>query len=209
VDMSTISPVASRQIAERLKAKNIHMLDAPVSGGPARAQSGTLTIMAGGEPEVYERAEPVLKAMGNPVLVGENGMGEVVKMVNQIIIGVSAIGIVEAFTVGVKAGADPEKVREVLLSATSSSYLMEKWMPQSLLKNDFSTGFASELLFKDLSAALSAGKDLGVPMMATALAHQLYATVKGMGYNRDDYMVVSKLYEAASGATIGKAPEKE
>jgi 3-hydroxyisobutyrate dehydrogenase-like beta-hydroxyacid dehydrogenase len=204
VDMSTISPVASRQIAEKLKAKGVTMLDAPVSGGPARAQSGTLTIMAGGEPEVYERAEPVLKAMGNPVLVGENGMGEVVKMVNQIIIGVSAIGIVEAFTVGVKAGADPEKVREVLLSATSSSYLMDKWMPQSLLKNDFSIGFASELLFKDLSAALSAGKDLGVPMMATALAHQLYATVKGMGYNRDDYMVVSKLYEAASGATIGK-----
>lgn len=209
IDMSTISPVASQQIAKQLKEKDIDMLDAPVSGGPFRAQSGTLTIMVGGENNVYERAKPVLEAMGTPVLVGGNGMGEVVKMVNQIIIGVSAIGLVEAFSVGVKAGADPEKVREVLLTATSSSYLMEKWIPQNLLKNDFSTGFASELLHKDLSAALSAGRDLGVPMMATALAQQLYATIKGMGYNREDYTVVSKLYEQASGATIGKHQSKE
>ncbi len=209
IDMSTISPVSSKAFAQRLKQKEINMLDAPVSGGPWRAQSGTLTIMVGGDPDTFGRAKPVLEALGSPVLIGENGLGSVVKMVNQIIIGVSAIGIVEAFTLGVKAGARAEDLREVLLSATSGSYLMDKWIPQNLLKNDFSTGFATELLHKDLTAALSAAKELGVPMMSTALAHQLYGTIKGMGYNREDYTAIARLYQAAAGIVIatGEAPE--
>lgn len=202
IDMSTISPVATRSIAARLAEKGIGMVDAPVSGGPWRAQSGTLTIMAGGNPETYEQVKPVLETFGSPVLVGESGMGEVVKLVNQIIIGVSAIGIVEAFTFGVKAGAKAETLREVLLSATSGSYLMDKWIPQNLLKNDFSTGFASELLHKDLNAALSAARELGVPMMSTALSQQLYGTLKGMGYNREDYTAIARIYQQAANITI-------
>ncbi len=208
IDMSTISPVASQQIAARLAAKGIKMLDAPVSGGPWRAQSGTLTIMVGGEAETFEQAKGVLSAMGSPVLVGGNGLGEVVKLVNNIIIGVSAIGIVEAFTFGVKAGANAETLREVLLTATSGSYLMDKWIPQNLLKNDFSTGFASELMHKDLTAALGAARELGVPMMSTALAHQLYATIKGMGYNREDYTAVARIYQEAAGVIIATGEKK-
>ena len=208
IDMSTISPVASQNIAARLGKQGIKMLDAPVSGGPWRAQSGTLTIMVGGEPATFERAKPVLEAMGSPVLVGDNGLGEVVKLVNNIIIGVSAIGIVEAFTFGVKAGAKAETLREVLLSATSGSYLMDKWIPQNLLKNDFSTGFASELMHKDLTAALGAARELGVPMMSTALAHQLYATIKGMGYNREDYTAVARIYQDAAGVIIATGETK-
>jgi 3-hydroxyisobutyrate dehydrogenase-like beta-hydroxyacid dehydrogenase len=202
IDMSTISPVATRSIAARLAEKGIKMVDAPVSGGPWRAQSGTLTIMAGGDEATYEQVKPVLETFGSPVRVGESGMGEVVKLVNQIIIGVSAIGIVEAFTFGVKAGAKAETLREVLLTATSGSYLMDKWIPQNLLKNDFSSGFASELLNKDLNAALSAARDLGVPMMSTALSQQLYATLKGMGYNREDYTAIARIYQQAAGITI-------
>jgi 3-hydroxyisobutyrate dehydrogenase-like beta-hydroxyacid dehydrogenase len=202
VDMSTISPVASQQIAQRLGEKGLKMVDAPVSGGPFRAQSGTLTIMAGGEPEVFERVKPVLEALGSPVLVGGNGVGEVVKLVNQIIIGGSAIALVEGFTFGVKAGVPAETLRDVLLSATSSSYLMDKWIPQNLLKNDFSAGFASELLHKDLTAALSAARDLGVPMLSTAQAQQLYAMLMGMGYNREDYTAVSRIYGQAAGVVI-------
>jgi 3-hydroxyisobutyrate dehydrogenase-like beta-hydroxyacid dehydrogenase len=202
IDMSTISPVATRSIAARLAEKGVKMIDAPVSGGPWRAQSGTLTIMAGGDAGTFEQVKPVLEAFGSPVLVGETGMGEVVKLVNQIIIGVSAIGLVEAFTFGVKAGAKAETLREVLMSATSGSYLMDKWIPQNLLKNDFSAGFASELLNKDLNAALSAARDLGVPMMSTALSQQLYATLKGMGYNREDYTAIARIYQEAAGVII-------
>ncbi|MDB5082339.1 MAG: hypothetical protein JWP00_4263 [Chloroflexi bacterium] len=202
IDMSTISPVATRSIAARLAEKGVKMIDAPVSGGPWRAQSGTLTIMAGGDAGTFEQVKLVLEAFGSPVLVGETGMGEVVKLVNQIIIGVSAIGLVEAFTFGVKAGAKAETLREVLMSATSGSYLMDKWIPQNLLKNDFSAGFASELLNKDLNAALSAARDLGVPMMSTALSQQLYATLKGMGYNREDYTAIARIYQEAAGVII-------
>lgn len=209
LDMSTISPVSSQQIAKKLAEKGVQMLDAPVSGGPFRAKTGTLTIMVGGDPEVFERAKPVLSAMGSPVLVGANGMGETVKLVNQIIIGASAIALVEGFTFGVKAGVKAETLREVLLTATSSSYLMDKWIPQNLLKNDFSTGFATELLHKDLTAALSAARELGVPMLATAQAQQLYATLMGMGYNREDYTAVSRIYQQATGVTIAGDGVKE
>ncbi len=202
IDMSTISPVSSQQIAVRLGEKGLKMVDAPVSGGPFRAQSGTLAIMAGGEPEIFEQVRPVLEAMGSPVLVGGNGVGEVVKMVNQIIIGMTAVAIAEGFTFGVKAGVKAETLREVLLSATSGSYLMDKWIPQNLLKNDFSTGFATELLHKDLTAALSAARELGVPMMGTALSQQLYMTLMGMGYNREDYTAVARIYQDAAGVII-------
>ena len=150
-------------------------MDAPVSGGPFRAALGTLAIMAGSNSqEVFDKASPVLSAMGSPVRVGEQGMGEVVKLCNQIIISINAVALAEGFAFGVKAGVDPHALREVLLNATSASYLMEKWIPNNMLKGDFNTGFATELLSKDLNAALAAGRDLGVPMMATALAQQLY-----------------------------------
>jgi 3-hydroxyisobutyrate dehydrogenase-like beta-hydroxyacid dehydrogenase len=180
-------------------------VDAPVSGGPFRAASGTLTIMVGAEEEIFAKVKPVLEAMGTPTLLGGNGMGEVVKLVNNIIISVSMIGLIEGFSFGVKAGVNAETLREVLMTATSGSYLMDKWITQNLLKGDFSTGFATELMHKDISAALSAAKDLGVPMMATAFAHQLYAMAKAMGYNRDDYSVVSKLYSQATGVEIASS----
>jgi len=202
IDMSTISPVASQGIATRLKEKGVDFVDAPVSGGPFRAASGTLAIMAGSDPETFERAKPVLSAMGTPVLVGPQGMGEVVKLVNQIIIGLNAVALAEGFAFGVKAGADPHMLREVLLNATSASYLMDKWIPNNMLKGDFTTGFATELLHKDLNAALNAGRDLGVPMMGTALAQQLYGIMKNTGHNREDYTVVSKLYTDTTGKPI-------
>lgn len=209
IDMSTISPTSSQKIAKSLSEKQISMLDAPVSGGPFRAKSGTLAIMVGGDKEVFERARPVLEAMGSPVLIGPNGLGETVKMVNQIIIATLMMGIAEGFTFGVKAGADAQALRETLMNATSANYLMDKWLPQNLFKNDYSQGFAVELLYKDLNAALSAGRDLGVPMMGTALAQQLYGVVKGLGYNREDYSAISRIYQDAAGITIATGEKRE
>lgn len=209
IDISTISPTASQKIAARLAEKQIDMLDAPVSGGPFRAKSGTLAIMVGGKPEAFERGKSILEAFGNPTLIGGNGLGETVKMVNQIIISNLMVGLAEAFTFGVKAGASAETLREVLMNATSANYLMDKWLPQNMFKDNYSQGFATELLYKDLNAALSAGRDLGVPMMATAMAQQLYAVVKGMGYNRDDYSVVSRIYQSAAGVNIATGEKFE
>jgi 3-hydroxyisobutyrate dehydrogenase-like beta-hydroxyacid dehydrogenase len=209
IDMSTISPTSSQQIAKRLGEKGVAMVDAPVSGGPFRAKSGTLAIMAGGEKEVFERVKPVLEALGSPTLVGPNGLGETVKMVNQIIISVLMLALSEGFTFGVKAGASAESLREVLMGATSANYLMDKWLPQNMFKDDYSQGFASELLYKDLNAALSAARDLGVPMMATAFAKEMYGMLKGLGYNREDYSAISRLYQDAAGITIATGQPRE
>ncbi|NWJ47485.1 MAG: NAD(P)-dependent oxidoreductase [Chloroflexi bacterium] len=202
IDMSTISPVASQKIAARLKEKGIDFIDAPVSGGPFRAATGTLAIMAGADEAIFERGKVVLSAMGSPVRVGPQGMGETVKLVNQIIISLNTLAIAEGFAFGVKAGADPHMLREVLLNATSASYLMDKWIPNNLLKGDFSTGFATELLYKDLNAALGAGKEMGVPMMGTAFVQQLFGILKATGHNRDDYTVLATLYTDVTGKPI-------
>lgn len=202
IDMSTISFIATRQFAERLEAMGMHMLDAPVSGGPARAETGQLTIMVGGDKQTYEQNEDVLKALGNPRLLGPIGMGEVVKLCNNVIIASEMIAMAEAFTFAAKAGADVNAVREVLMTATAGNYLMDKWLPQNMLVNKYDPGFALELMQKDIGAALSAGKDMGVPMMMTGLAFQLYQTMKGLGDGRSDYSAISKLYQESANVTI-------
>lgn len=209
IDMSTISPVATRQFAERLSGMGLRMLDAPVSGGPARATTGSLTIMVGGDQDTFADCEDVLKAMGTPRLLGPIGMGEVVKLCNNIIIASEMIAMAEAFTFAAKAGADVQAVREVLLTATAGNYLMDKWLPNNMLVDKYDVGFALELMQKDIGAALSASRDMGVPMMMTALAFQLYGTMKGLGEGRSDYSAVSKLYQDAANVTIATAKPRK
>ena len=120
IDMSTISPVASRSFHTRLQERGVHMLDAPVSGGPARAGTGELTIMVGGDEQTFKACEPVLRAMGTPTLVGPAGMGETVKLVNQIIISVVMLANIEGLVFAKKSGADIDVVRRVIASATGS-----------------------------------------------------------------------------------------
>jgi 3-hydroxyisobutyrate dehydrogenase-like beta-hydroxyacid dehydrogenase len=127
IDCSTISPIASRSFAGRLGECGIAFVDAPVSGGPARAKAGTLTIMAGGEPDVYERVRPLLTAMGTPHRVGGIGMGETVKLVNQVVIANIMVANAEALTFAERSGADLGVVREILKSATVSNYFHEQW----------------------------------------------------------------------------------
>lgn len=195
IDLSTISPVASRRFAERLRERGIGFVDAPVSGGPARASDGTLAIMAGGTEEDFARAEPVLRAMGTPHHLGPVGMGETVKLVNQIIIAGVMIANAEGLVFARRAGADLDRVREVLASATASNYLLEHWLPKTWLAGRFDGGFALDLLRKDLAAALDAARTDGYPMPATALAYQLYTTRSAMGDGALDYSAVAKSYE--------------
>jgi 3-hydroxyisobutyrate dehydrogenase-like beta-hydroxyacid dehydrogenase len=195
IDMSTISPVASRRFGKRLADCGVEFVDAPVSGGPARARDGTLTIMVGASPASFGRAEPVLRAMGSPHHVGPVGMGETVKLVNQIIIANVMLANVEGLVFAQRAGADLGAVREVLASATASNYLLAEWLPKTWLAGSFSGGFALDLLRKDLAAALDAARATGLPMPATGLAYQLYTTRSAEGDGALDYSAIAKAYE--------------
>jgi 3-hydroxyisobutyrate dehydrogenase-like beta-hydroxyacid dehydrogenase len=200
VDMSTISPVASRNFAARLGERGVEFVDAPVSGGPARARQGTLTIMVGASPAAFERAEPVLRAMGTPHHVGPVGMGETVKLVNQIIIANVMIANAEGLVFAQRAGADLGAVRAVLGSATASNYILAEWLPKTWLAGTFDGGFALDLLRKDLSAALDAARTMGHPMPATGLAYQLYTTRSARGDGALDYSAIVKEYEYNDGS---------
>ncbi len=205
IDMSTISPVATRAFDARLRARGLRFVDAPVSGGPARAKTGTLTIMAGGSEADFAAAEPVLRGMGTPRHVGPVGMGEVVKLVNQIIISSTMIANVEALTFAAKAGADIDAVLEVIGTATGSNYLLPNWIPQSWLAGSHAPGFALDLLRKDLAAALDSARASGVAMPLSALAYQLYTATSGEGHGADDYTSVATFYERAAGVQVRKA----
>ncbi len=204
IDMSTISPVATRAFDERLRGKGLRLVDAPVSGGPARAKTGTLTIMAGASEADFAEAEPVLRGMGTPRHVGPVGMGEVVKLVNQIIISSTMIANVEALTFAAKAGADIDAVLEVIGTATGSNYLLQNWLPQSWLAGSHKPGFALDLLRKDLAAALDTARAAGVPMPLSALSYQLYTATSSEGHGGDDYTSVATFYERAAGVQVRK-----
>ena len=199
IDMSTISPVKSREFAERLQAAGHQFVDAPVSGGPVRAASGTLTIMVGAAPGDFARVEPVLKAMGTPHHVGAVGLGETVKLVNQLIISNVMIANVEALTFAQKAGADVEAVRNVLSTATASNYLLEQWLPKTWFAGTFEGGFALDLLRKDLGAALDAARAMKMPLPASAFAYQIYTLRSAEGDGGLDYSAVAKFYEHVAG----------
>ena len=194
VDMSTISPVRSREFHDRASRRHFAMLDAPVSGGPARAAKGDLAIMVGGSRETFAACESVLRALGTPTLVGAAGMGETVKLVNQIMIGNIMIANIEGLVFAKKAGADIDLVRSVIAGATAANYILEKWLPQTWLAGTHEGGFALDLLRKDLKAALDAAAAMKMPMPETSLAYQLY-TAASERHGREDYSAVAKLYE--------------
>ncbi|MBV9269881.1 MAG: NAD(P)-dependent oxidoreductase, partial [Candidatus Eremiobacteraeota bacterium] len=195
IDMSTLSPVASQSFAERLRERGCGFVDAPVSGGPARADAGTLTIMAGGSDDDFARAKPILEAMGTPHHVGSVGMGETVKLVNQLIIANVMVANAEALTFAEKAGVKLETVRNVLASATASNYLLEQWLPKTWFAGTFEGGFALDLLRKDLAAALDAARAMKMPMPASGFAYQLYTLQSAEGDGARDYSAIAKFYE--------------
>jgi len=177
----------------------------PVSGGPARAREGTLTIMAGGSPQAFARAEPLLRAMGRPNHLGPVGMGETVKLVNQIIIANVMIANAEGLLFAEWAGADLNAVRGVLATATASNYLLQEWLPKTWLAGTFEGGFAMDLLRKDLAAALDAARTAKFPMPATGLAYQLYTTRSAEGDGALDYSAIVKTYERNAGGKVAAA----
>ncbi len=206
IDMSTINPAATRRIGAALADRDLAMLDAPVSGGPARATDGTLTIMVGGDEAVFTRYRPILATMGRQITyVGPLGSGETLKAVNQLMISIIMLANAEALALGLKAGLSLDTMREVIGTASGGNYLLANWLPQRAFTGSYAGGFALDLLLKDLRAALASAEDLGVPTLGGSLAYQMYRLMQQEGHGREDYSVLLHWWEQNAGVSFGPA----
>jgi 2-hydroxy-3-oxopropionate reductase len=203
IDMSTISPVVTEELAAKVKEKGASMLDAPVSGGDVGAIEGTLSIMVGGEEADFERARPLFKAMGKTVThVGPTGAGQVTKAANQVVVALTIEAVSEALVLGAKGGVAPEKILEVLSGGLAGNKVMEV-KREKFLSHNFDPGFRSELHHKDLGIALSAGREYGVVLPVTALVDQMLLAMKSKGWGGEDHSALLKVIEDLSGHEIG------
>jgi len=193
VDMSTISPVATREIAKALAERGVEMLDAPVSGGEKGAIDAALSIMVGGKPEVFERVLPVFQQMGkNIVHIGDHGAGQVTKACNQLVLSLTILGVAEAIHLARKAGVDPAKVRAALLGGFAQSRVLELH-GQRMLDENYTPGFRTRLYHKDMGIVTETGRALGMPLLGGGLAAQLYQIAMNEGLAEKDYSVLAKV----------------
>ncbi len=195
VDMSTISPVVTRELAEKLEERGATMLDAPVSGGEPGAQQGTLAIMVGGGEEDFERARPLLEVMGDTIThVGPTGAGQTAKAANQIVVAVTLEGISEALVLASKAGVAPEKILEAISGGLAGSNVMEA-KKENFLEHDFEPGFRVDLHHKDLGIALATGREYGVSLPVTAIVDQMLESLKTKGRGDRDHSAILTFIE--------------
>ena len=207
VDMSSISPIVSREIAAACAEKGVVLIDAPVSGGEPKAIEGTLAIMAGGDAEVFERVRPMLEKMGSSVtLVGEVGSGNVTKLANQVIVALNIAAMGEAMVLATKAGVDPEKVYQAIRGGLAGSTVLDQKMGK-VLSGNFAPGFRIELHIKDLQNALDASHALNVPLPLTAGAMELMQMCKVAGEAGNDHCGLVKQYERFAGIEVRAAQE--
>lgn len=199
VDMSSISPVATKDFAKRINALGCEYLDAPVSGGEVGAKAASLTIMVGGKQEIFDKVKPLFELMGkNITLVGGNGDGQITKVANQIIVALTIEAVGEALLLAAKAGANPAKVREALMGGFANSRILEVH-GERMVKRTFNPGFRIELHQKDLNLALTTGRQLGVPLPNTATAQELFnACVAHGGAGLDHSAMVNALEKLAN-----------
>lgn len=195
IDMSSINPLVTQEIAKALKEKEVEMLDAPVSGGEIGAIQGTLAIMVGGEEKVFNDCMEIFKAVGkNIVHVGGIGAGGYVKLVNQIIVALNIATVGEAFSLGVKAGLDPQVIYQAIRGGLAGSSVLETKAPMIFGRN-FKAGFKIRLHQKDLKNALSTAKDLGVPLPLTSLVQQILISLMTDGRGDEDHSALATFFE--------------
>jgi len=202
IDMSTINPVVAQKIAKELAPRGVAMVDAPVSGGEKGAIEGTLSIMAGGAPEDFERALPVFNALGKTIThMGPIGTGGFTKLANQIIVAVNLTAIGEALVLGTKAGVDPEKMIRALAGGMAGSKCLDQ-KSEKILSGDFAPGFKIDLHFKDLNLIQDAARSVGVPIPTAAFVEQLFAALRVRGRGGLDHSGVITLFEDLAGVQV-------
>ena len=203
VDMSTIAPAVSRELAAACAARSVHFVDAPVSGGTQGAEAGSLTIMVGGQKHALDRVRPVLEAMGSRIFyVGPSGSGEIVKLVNNLLVGVIAAATAEALVLGARAGADVSVMAQVVGASTGASWQLANQFPLRAFNGTFRPGFMANLLAKDLALALDLGAELGTPLELATVAAHMYEEVRAQGFGADDYTSILRLLESVAGVTV-------
>jgi 3-hydroxyisobutyrate dehydrogenase len=204
IDMSTISPHATRELAARLAERGAHLLDAPVSGGSEGAAHGTLSIMVGGQAEQVARAMPILAAMGKTIThVGGQGDGQMVKLVNQILVVGHALAMSEALLFAQAGGLDLRKTLQAVMPGAAGSWMLANRGPQ-ILARDWRPGFTIDLQQKDVRLVLDTADQLGVPMLQTSLVFQLYRTLQTEGLGAEGNHALIKALERLSGMAVGE-----
>ncbi|WP_353433332.1 2-hydroxy-3-oxopropionate reductase [Polynucleobacter sp. MWH-UH23A] len=204
VDMSSISPIATKEFAKKMNALGCDYLDAPVSGGEVGAKNATLSIMVGGEEGVFNKVKPVLDLMGKNInLVGGNGDGQTAKVANQIIVALNIEAVAEALLFASKAGADPAKVRQALMGGFAGSKILEVH-GERMVKRTFDPGFRIELHQKDLNLALNSARSLGVSLPNTATAQELFNSCAAHGGKSWDHSAMVKALEIMANFEVGQ-----
>jgi 2-hydroxy-3-oxopropionate reductase len=204
VDMSSISPLATKEFAKKINALGCDYLDAPVSGGEVGAKNATLSIMVGGPEAAFERVKPLFELMGkNITLVGGNGDGQTAKVANQIIVALNIEAVAEALLFAAKAGADPAKVRQALMGGFASSKILEVH-GERMVKRTFQPGFRIELHQKDLNLALSNARQLGISLPNTATAQELFNACAAHGGSGWDHSGMVRALEIMANFEIGQ-----
>jgi len=206
IDMSTIDPAVSRRVAATLAERGVRFIDAPVSGGVPRATDATLAIMVGGEPKDVTEARPVLSALGaNIIHVGAVGSGEVAKLCNNLIAGVAAVAVSEAFRIAEGFGVDPKVLTDVISKSSGHTWVMEHMhpvagiVPTAASTNDYAPGFMTDLMAKDLGLAVNAARELRVPVVVSPAAQQALRLASSHGLGRRDFTSVYLFLKPSSG----------
>ena len=202
IDMSSINPIASREIAEALSKFGIEMLDAPVSGGEPKAIDGSLSFMVGGKKEVFDKFEPVLKAMGaSVVLCGGIGAGNVTKLCNQVVVAINIAAVSEALMLGKKAGVDPKAIYEAIRGGLAGSTVMDAKAPMIMGRN-FKPGFRIDLHIKDLNNVMDTAKSLDSPTPLTAQVFEMMKILHADGKGQNDHSALALFYEKLANTEI-------
>ncbi len=203
IDLSSVDPQTTRTLAGMAAAQGVSYLDAPVSGGVAGAEGGTLTIMLGAPERALPAVLPLLRILGKKIIhVGEVGAGDAVKIVNNLLLGANMAALAEALVLGKKLGLTAEVMLEVIGQGSGKSYVLDAKMEKFIMAGQFQPGFAVELQYKDLGLALDAAREVRQPLPMASQARQLFEMARAMGFGQEDISAVVKVWEEVSATTV-------
>ena len=203
VDMSSVAPGTTQKMAKAAEKYGVKYMDAPVSGGTIGAKNGTLTIMCGADEDTFEKAKPVLDAIGKRIMhIGGPGMGDAMKIVNNMLLGANMASLAEALVLGAKLGLDNKTMYDVISTSSGNSYVVDAKMKKFIMPDKFEPGFAMDVQYKDLTLAQEAARSVKMPIPMSATCTAVYEQARAAGYGMEDMSAVIKLWEKLMGVEI-------